>query len=46
MGVRRRDRQLRAELDAALERRRSDIRHILDAYGIPRTSEAAPKAAT
>ena len=46
MGVRRGDRELRAELDAALERRRSDIRHILDAYGIPRTSEAAPKAAT
>jgi mxaJ protein len=46
MGVRRGDRELRAELDAALERRRSEIRHILDAYGIPRTGEAAPKAAT
>jgi mxaJ protein len=46
MGVRRGDRVLRAELDAALERRRSDIQHILNAYGIPRTGEAAPKAAT
>ena len=35
MGVRREDRALRRELDAALERNRAAIARILDEYGIP-----------
>ena len=36
IGVRRQDRALRDELDAALERNRDSIVRILDAYGVPR----------
>jgi len=35
MGVRKEDRALRAEIDAALKRRRADIVAILDDYGVP-----------
>jgi mxaJ protein len=35
MGVRREDRALRRELDAALERNRAAIARILDEYGVP-----------
>lgn len=37
VGVRRQDRTLRDELDAALERRRGEIDSILAAYAVPRT---------
>jgi hypothetical protein len=36
MGVRKGDEALRAELDTVLERRRAEIDHILDNYGVPR----------
>jgi len=36
MGVRRGDQPLRDQLDREIERRRSDIEHILDSYGVPR----------
>jgi mxaJ protein len=36
MGVRRGDRALRDELDAAIERRRNDIDAVLAAYHVPR----------
>jgi mxaJ protein len=36
MGVRRGDRALRDELDAAIERRRNDIDAVLAAYQVPR----------
>jgi mxaJ protein len=36
MGVRKSDRALRDELDAALARRRDDVGRILDIYGVPR----------
>jgi mxaJ protein len=36
MGVRKGDRALRDEIDAALSRRRDDVVRILDAYGVPR----------
>jgi quinoprotein dehydrogenase-associated probable ABC transporter substrate-binding protein len=42
MGVRRADRALRDELDAALVRRRDDIRRILDRYGVPIADPGAP----
>jgi mxaJ protein len=35
MGVRRGDRKLLRELNAALERRRDDIREVLESYGVP-----------
>jgi mxaJ protein len=35
MGVRKEDRELRAELDAALERRKKEIEAILHDYGVP-----------
>jgi mxaJ protein len=38
MGVRREDRALRRELDAALERNRDAITKILDAYHVPRVA--------
>jgi mxaJ protein len=38
MGVRRDDRALRRELDAALERNRDAIAKILDAYHVPRVA--------
>ena len=44
MGVRREDRALRRELDAALERNRDAIARILDAYHVPRVA-AGPAAA-
>jgi len=37
VGVRKQERALRDELDAALDRRRADIDSILAAYGVPRT---------
>jgi mxaJ protein len=42
MGVRREDRPLRRELDAALERNRASIARILDDYGVPRLPIDAP----
>ena len=45
MGVRREDRALRRELDAALTRNRAAIERILDEYGVPRLAmDAAPAA--
>jgi mxaJ protein len=41
MGVRREDRTLRRELDAALERNRAAIGKILDAYHVPRVAPDA-----
>jgi mxaJ protein len=41
MGVRREDRTLRRELDAALERNRAAIGKILDAYHVPRVAPGA-----
>ena len=41
MGVRREDRALRRELDAALERNRDAIAKILDAYHVPRVTPGA-----
>jgi mxaJ protein len=38
MGVRREDRALRRELDAALERNRAAIGKILDDYHVPRVA--------
>jgi mxaJ protein len=40
MGVRKGDRALRDELDAALARRAADVRRLLDAYGVPRAGGA------
>jgi mxaJ protein len=47
VGVRRADKDLRAELDAALDRRRSDVARILREYGVPTVgrSPTADKAA-
>jgi mxaJ protein len=42
MGVRREDRALRRELDAALVRNRAAIARILDEYGVPRLPGDAP----
>jgi mxaJ protein len=42
MGVRRDDRALRRELDAALERNREAIARILDAYHVPRVADGEP----
>lgn len=39
MGVRREDVELRQELDAILERRQSDVRRLLEAYGVPLVAE-------
>ncbi|HSR65048.1 MAG TPA: substrate-binding domain-containing protein, partial [Xanthomonadaceae bacterium] len=44
MGVRREDRALRRELDAALERNRAAIARILAAYHVPRVADAAGSA--
>jgi mxaJ protein len=41
LGVRKRDKELRDELNAVLARRKSDIEKILDDYGVPRV--AAPQ---
>jgi quinoprotein dehydrogenase-associated probable ABC transporter substrate-binding protein len=41
MAVRRQDDALRSQLDAAIERRATDIRQILDAYGVPRAPTKA-----
>ena len=38
MGVRRRDKELRDELNSILARRKPDIEKILDAYGVPRVA--------
>ena len=43
-GVRRGDESLRTEIDDFLERRRSDIDAILDAYGVPRVEGGAAPA--
>ena len=40
VGVRKDDRELREQLDAALERRRPEVDAILDAYGVPRVEAA------
>jgi quinoprotein dehydrogenase-associated probable ABC transporter substrate-binding protein len=40
LGVRRGEEAFRAELDAILQRRRSEINRILDAYGVPRVEPA------
>ena len=40
LGVRKDDDRLRGELDAALRRRRVEIRKILDRYGVPRAAAA------
>ena len=42
MGVRKGDKALRDDVDAALARRRDEIGEILDAYGVPRLPVAAP----
>ena len=39
MGVRKSDAQLRDRLNAALERHRKDIEHILRSYGVPQLQE-------
>lgn len=39
MGVRRRDKDLKEELDRALERRKPEIDAILDTYGVPRVGK-------
>jgi mxaJ protein len=44
MGVRREDADLRSEIDAALNNRRSEIGAILAAYGVPRVDIPATKA--
>jgi quinoprotein dehydrogenase-associated probable ABC transporter substrate-binding protein len=36
MGVRKNDRALRDEVERVLRRRRDEVQHILDAYGVPR----------
>jgi hypothetical protein len=50
MGVRREDRALRRELDAALERNRAAIARVLDEYGVPQLpmgpAAAAPGGST
>jgi mxaJ protein len=43
MGMRKHDAPLRSEIDAALERERPAIDHILETFGVPRTAnDAAP----
>ncbi len=44
MGVRKHDQALRDELDAILTEQRDTIERILDDYGVPRASAAAPSA--
>jgi ABC-type amino acid transport substrate-binding protein len=44
MGVRKGEHALRAELNGILERRREDIRRLLDAYGVPRVENATARA--
>ena len=41
MAVRRQDEALRSQLDAAIERRATDIQQILNAYGVPRVPTKA-----
>ena len=43
VGVRRGDRDLRDEIDAALKRRKADIDRVLDDYGVPRVAAPPPK---
>jgi mxaJ protein len=45
MGVRRGDAALRDSLERALERRRADVRRILDDYGVPQVDAPTPVAA-
>ncbi|MDQ4088604.1 MAG: substrate-binding domain-containing protein [Pseudomonadota bacterium] len=40
MGVRRADRELKGQVEEALDRRRGDVRRILAAYGVPTVTEA------
>jgi mxaJ protein len=44
MGIRKEDTALRAELEAALERRRADIDAVLAEYGVPRLDRPAESA--
>jgi mxaJ protein len=44
MGIRKEDIALRAELEAAIERRRADIDAILEDYGVPRLDRPAENA--
>ena len=46
MGVRKNDKQLRDELNAALERKRSEINRILDQYNIPRVPDPPQQLAS
>jgi ABC-type amino acid transport substrate-binding protein len=45
LGVRRGEESFRAELDAILQRRRSEINRILDEYGVPRVETSEPRSA-
>jgi quinoprotein dehydrogenase-associated probable ABC transporter substrate-binding protein len=45
LGVRPEDRTLKAELDGALARRRSEIHRILRAYGVPLVNDTEPSCA-
>jgi mxaJ protein len=45
MGVRKKDKQLRDELNAVLERKRPEISRILDEYNVPRVPEPAQQVA-
>lgn len=38
-GVRKQDRVLRQEIEGVFERRRTDLQHILDTFGVPRVDE-------
>jgi mxaJ protein len=44
MGVRKGDKELKAQLDDVLGRRRKEIGKILDEYGIPRVSDPTPRS--
>jgi quinoprotein dehydrogenase-associated probable ABC transporter substrate-binding protein len=46
LGVRRGEEELRAALDAILQRRRPEINRLLDEYGVPRLETSEPRAAT
>jgi hypothetical protein len=43
MGVKKGERELRAELEASLARHEAEIAKILDDYGVPRLALSAPK---
>jgi mxaJ protein len=46
MGVRKQDKELRDELNAALERKRNEINRILDEYNVPRVADPPQQVAT